>query len=260
MDHVRTVSSMNMNPIAAEARITNVIGAVGHVRIVGFGSSNTARNRHPMGRYLWLDWLDVALETDQGRKHHIINSGISGDSTIELLGRFARDVALFQPHLVLITVGGNDSNPASQMSSETYEANLRQLTQSTRNLPNCLPVLQTYYAPVREELAEGYGERFFAFMGAVRTVATEMTVPLIDNLSRWERLRLDAPGTHRSLMHDPLHLNALGHAVWGLDVIRTFGATLSPDYDSLEVIREARVIQKRLDTLGCSDNGAGASL
>ena len=79
-----------------------------HFRIVALGASNTERY---MPCLHWLDVLEVGLRTRFGRKFQIINSGVCGDNTREALARFDRDVALFQPTLVIVTLGGNDCNP-----------------------------------------------------------------------------------------------------------------------------------------------------
>ena len=91
-------------------------------RIVAFGSSNTdARNRC---QFNWVDWFDTGLKMTFGRVHHTINTGIGGDTTRGLLRRFDTDLAFYEPHLALLTIGGNDSSPNQEMDEDEFRKNL----------------------------------------------------------------------------------------------------------------------------------------
>ncbi len=216
-------------------------------RIVAFGSSNTERAEHCEGAHNWFDWLDVGLRHRYGRVHHCINVGISGETTRELLGRLERDVAFYEPHAVIVTIGGNDSNPERNMSAEEFRANLEEITARLLALPTCVPVLQTYYSFNGERLDAMHAAHFLDFMQIVREVADMKSVPLLDNLPRWELLRAHDVEAFRDLMRDPCHVNALGHAVWGLDVCRMFGAPLNAL--AVPALAGAVKIQRQLDQL-----------
>jgi len=214
-------------------------------RLVAFGSSNTERAEHCEGAHNWFDWLDVGLKHRYGRVHHCINTGISGETTRELLARFERDVAFYQPHAVIVTIGGNDANPIKAMSADEYRANLVELVTRLHRLPDCTVILQTYYSFDGERIDPVHAEQFLAFMQIVRDVAAETDVALLDNLRRWEMLRARDVEAFRALMRDPCHVNHLGHAVWGLDVCRAFAAPLTPQ--AVPALAEALPIQRRLD-------------
>jgi hypothetical protein len=85
------------------------------------------------------------------------------------------------------------------------------------------------------------------YMQTVRDVASRTGTPLIDHLTRWERLRQADPALHKSLLHDRLHLNGLGNMVFALDVMRCFQTT--PVDDLKEVCAPALRIQTYLDRL-----------
>ena len=127
-------------------------------RIVAFGSSNTDLGQHAEGHFNWFNWLDVGLATHVGKKHAAINSGISGNTCAELLGRFELDCAIFQPNIVIITIGGNDSNPERKITAEMFKKDLKELVARVKNLPECIPVLQTYYSFDIEKLPAGEKE------------------------------------------------------------------------------------------------------
>ncbi|HTL53726.1 MAG TPA: SGNH/GDSL hydrolase family protein, partial [Planctomycetota bacterium] len=125
-----------------------------------------------------------------------------------------------------------------------------------RKLPNCQPILQTYYsadiagleADARPGNQEGaMAKSFPVVMQAVREVAAETNCLFIDHLKRWEPLRKADLKGYRALMHDRLHMSVLGHTVFGLDVLRQFGVT--PIKQWVGICAEAVAVQKRLDAL-----------
>ncbi|MCU0519517.1 MAG: GDSL-type esterase/lipase family protein [Anaerolineae bacterium] len=212
-------------------------------RFVAFGSSNTERRLHDLH---WFDWLELGLAQTYGRVHTFINTGVGGDTTPGLLARFDEDVAAYQPHVVLITIGGNDSKPDSGIDEEAFGDNLRRLDRQVRDL-GAVPVFQTYYSADIQGLGAPHGTRFLAFMATVRRVAAEDRAPLVDHLRRWERLRTQHVGLYRELMQDPLHVNPLGNMVMGLDLIRTFGAQLAEEQQTY--CTRGLLFQRILDAL-----------
>lgn len=217
-------------------------------RILALGSSNTERAYHCEGRHNWFDWLDVGLRGHFGRKHICINAGVSGETTAQMLERFQRDVALFSPHLVFITGGGNDSNPEHSVTPGRFRDNLLELVRRTRDL-DALPVLQTYYAFDVERMQgeEEWAARFPLFMQVTRDAAAEASTYLIDHLARWERLRRSDVGAFRSLMRDPKHVAPSGNLLIGLDVMRHLGA--APQGELVQACAEGLRLQQILDRL-----------
>ena len=114
-----------------------------YFRLVVFGASNT--ERYLPGVH-WSDILEVGVRSAFGRRFHLINSGISGNNTPDALGRFDRDVASFNPDIVIITLGGNDCNPKPGrfVSEADFGKNMDQIIRQIRDL-GALPILQTYY-------------------------------------------------------------------------------------------------------------------
>ncbi|MDF1512810.1 MAG: GDSL-type esterase/lipase family protein [Anaerolineae bacterium] len=216
-------------------------------RLVAFGSSNTDRRIHGLH---WFDWLDLALKQTYGRVHHSINAGLGGDTTPGLLARFDQDVALYQPHAVFITIGGNDSNPDKAIAAPEYRANLRRLTGMVRDL-DAVPILQTYYAADIPNLGQRHGSQFLHYMDIVRETAVETGTVLVDHHRRWEPLRLTRPDLYRALMLDALHVNPLGNMLMGLDLIRAFHAALAPE--QLAFCAQGLQYQQLLDRLSSGE-------
>lgn len=219
------------------------------VRVVAFGSSNTERRLVGMH---WFDCFELACRKQIGPHIVSINSGKGGDSTRDLLARIERDCLVYRPDLVFVTVGGNDSNPAKEITREEYKANLRNIIEQIRAVGG-EPILQTYYAFDLENMNPQYAETFISLMQAVREMAQETNCLLIDHLARWEPLRLRCVNVYRRLLSDTLHTNPAGNIVIGLDLVRAFGLEL-PDDPSF---REGRGIQALLDILaGASESRA----
>ena len=216
-------------------------------RIVAFGSSNTERAGHSDGRCNWFDWLDLAVRQRHGRVHHAINAGVCGETTRQLLGRFDRDVAHYAPHVVLVTIGGNDSNPAHAMAAVEFRANLGRLVERLQGLPDCAPVLQTYYACDLERMDPVHSDRFTRYMRIVRELGAETRTPVVDHLARWERLRRTDVEAYRRLMRDPMHVTPVGNLLWGLDLARALGVSLAAD--AVPGLAEGFAAQTRLDAL-----------
>ena len=219
-------------------------------RVVAFGSSNTELGGHSEGHFNWFNWLEAALAAHVGRKHVCINSGVSGNICAQLLERFERDCALFKPNILIVTIGGNDSNPDRGITPEMFAEDIDELVSRIEHLENCVAVLQTYYSFDLEKFKageKGWGEKFPEYMQIVRDTAKEHGCLLIDHLKRWEALRKKEPKLYGTLMRDPKHLAPLGNMVMGLDVIRAFGAGL---YGELkEQCREGVKVQKIIDSL-----------
>ena len=56
----------------------------------------------------WVHLLEASLKTS-GKELQIINSSISGDTTIGGLSRIESDLLEYKPNYVLVELGGNDA-------------------------------------------------------------------------------------------------------------------------------------------------------
>ena len=161
-------------------------------RVVAFGSSNTIIGTHNEGRHSWVGWLAA-----------------------DLVARVDGDEVAVQPHLVIITIGGNDSGHGRSLAD--FEADLRSL-EKTLHQASALVVFQTYYA-----LLPDWGNDVTKHMEVERRVAATTGAGLIDQYAwflPW--LQSDLAG-YRTIMCDPGHLNALGNCLFGTLAARCFG-------------------------------------
>lgn len=193
-------------------------------RVLAFGSSNTQRFLPGMH---WFDVFELAVNDTYGKILYCINTGISGNTTTDLLNRFDADAAMYQPHLAFITIGGNDFL-RRQMTEAEFEFNLRELHRRFNN-SGCMVVFQTYYSP--DPVRNDDLTPFYRFMDIVREVAKSTGSGLVDHLRRWELLRKAYPELYLKMMRDGFHVKCYGNMLMGLDIGCHFGATVNQDVD-----------------------------
>ena len=228
-----------MNPTSTLLDIRSQLKPDHRAVLLAYGSSNTERFLPGMH---WFDIVELALNDTYGRFHRCVNTGLGGDTSRGLLERFEREAALFHPRMVILTIGGNDRDPANGISPAQFELNLKDLQKRFAAI-GCCTVFQTYYAP--DPARTNYLTDFFSYMEIVRKVARETGSGLVDHLVRWEAFREKHPDRYLALMEDGFHVNRHGNAVLGLDAARTFGAK---PIDS-GFFAEAFEIQREMDVL-----------
>ncbi len=223
--------------VSLESRVDQLAGA-GRVRVLAFGSSNT--ERHIPGMH-WLDCVHLGFRAKYGSVGHFTNTGICGDTSRGLLARFDSDAAALSPHLVFLTIGGNDS---WTITIEEYEANLRELHRRFDAL-GAHVIFQTYYAPI--STPDNPHTEFYRFSDRLRAVAADTGSSLVDNLRRWVPMREQRHAFYRELMCDHLHLNERGNKVFGFDIARSLGCPVPPELPYWAEAIEAQAIMDELD-------------
>jgi len=154
----------------------------------------------------------------------VYNAGRPGDTTLELLDRYERDVAARLPDLVYLLVGGNDMfYPGHILFPESYRENLTSLAAkiTAARAGIVLFTLPPFYRPfLIENFPEtldhplSIGRRLQAANHIVREVAREFRAPLI----ALDKLIAPVDDTAESLVmneansgrRDGIHLTANG--------------------------------------------------
>ena len=83
-------------------------------------------------------------------KPFIINSGIGGNNTVDLLKRIDKDCLAYKPDLTILMIGTNDMNSQKHIPLPEYEKNLRKIIEMVLDvksqilLMNILPVYEPY--------------------------------------------------------------------------------------------------------------------
>ena len=223
-------------------------------RILAFGASDTQRRSYGMH---WLDCLELGLNQKFGPYVTMINSGVGGDTAEMLLERFDEDAAFYKPHLVILTIGGNDAVGGKNIHPEKFAEDLRILYRKFSKL-GTLVIFQTHYAFNREKLKEEGWKRFNDFMQIVRDIATEIGAGLIDHHKRWIPLQEKEPELYHSLMLDTWHLNDKGNLVMGSDIALKFKADAlfkaNEHMDESELWKDSLKTIKHMDYLEMKEN------
>ncbi len=198
------------------------------IRVVAFGASNT--QRYLPGTH-WFDYVHMGFNNRFGGScGHFINSGISGNTTLDLLNRFEHGLAYYKPDLVIMTIGGNDCNPVKNIDASQFRSNLLELCRKIKALGSDI-LIQTYYACDLEMITPPErADLMVKYMQIVREVAASENLMLNDNDMRWARLRDNDIETFRLLMLNSMHVNDIGNQLIGLDLMRKLELPLSANY------------------------------
>lgn len=150
----------------------------------------------------------------------VVNCGVGGDSSVGAEARFDRDVARFDPDLVVVDLGLNDSgNPDVEAGLQAYEKAMRGIFQKTLALgaeailltPNRMCAYVDPNLPegvsrqVAEHLARVQNEGILSrYVETARRIAREMDVPIADAYAVWEKLEANGVDTTSLLAN---HIN-----------------------------------------------------
>lgn len=119
----------------------------------------------------------------------IINAGVGGNNTVDLLARIDKDCLAHKPELTILMIGTNDMNSRKHVPLANYEQNLRTIcaklvaAQSQVMLMTILPAYEPYlmtrhdpafYAP------EGHAVRKQKVNDTIRKIAVDNQFPLLD--------------------------------------------------------------------------------
>jgi acyl-CoA thioesterase-1 len=150
------------------------------------------------------DFLQKDLDA-RDRRYHVINAGISGDTSTDGLNRIDTVTAL-KPAIVILELGGNDGLRGLPVA--TTRANLKQM----------IVALQGAGAKVvlaGMTLPPNYGPEYIrSFEAVYRDLAKQYRLPLIPFLLR------DVGGHTALMQRDGIHPNAAGNRIVAQNVMQ----------------------------------------
>ena len=184
------------------------------VTIVAYGDSITAgfavRRGFPS---FWKQMLD---EKYPEASLEMINSGISGDTTLDGLSRLDWAVLSYEPDLVTINFGINDC--VLGLGLEEFEMNLVEMVRRIRTGPGSEVLLlssQPLETPPYDRLVLDYYQ-------AIKRVAEEMEAGFVDVHGAWMR-RVEQGTPLSSLIIPGLdHPNEAGYRIIAEELMRLF--------------------------------------
>ena len=127
------------------------------------------------------------------KQYRVYNSGFPGDTTLELLKRFDRDVASHFPDVVVLLAGSNDMfYPGHILDIATYQKNLNALLDRINNI-RAQAILLTAPRFLKNLLIENFpetinhpvslDERLAMLNRTIRETAADRYIPLVDAYS-----------------------------------------------------------------------------
>ena len=180
-----------------------------------YGDSITHGAVHTFGCRDYAELFAERVRTELGRMMDMVaTTAISGNTTRDLLASFDWRVARFDPDVVFLMIGMNDCNKEKGIGVEEFEANVSELVDRIMAL-GAVPVLQTT-CPILPGQAPERFPYFDAYMDAIRTVATDRKLPLIDHTQRWR----EEEDRHFLWMGNAFHPNEYGHRAFAQEIYR----------------------------------------
>ncbi len=190
-------------------RIRILLAGKEPLKWVFVGDSITHGAKHTYGARSYPEIFGerVRWELRRGRDV-IINTAISGNTSVDILNDYEWRVRQFRPTVVFIMVGTNDAAVKRAISTDRYREALVALVRRIRD-EGAVPVLQTPNAVVLEKA--GGRERIGEYMEVIRSVAAAEGTILVDHWAYWtDRARADILEVHK-WYSDELHPNGRGH-------------------------------------------------
>ncbi|MGN6762762.1 MAG: SGNH/GDSL hydrolase family protein [Leifsonia sp.] len=145
----------------------------------------------------------------------VVNTGVGGDRTTELLARWSTDVIECRPDVLTVLVGVNDMwrryDASTPTSPEEFEANYRLLLDRVRNELDLeqLVLMDPFVVPIRADQAHWFEEDLKAKVEIVNDLATQweaVHIPLHELFTA----KADESGPH-SVVEDGVHPTPDGH-------------------------------------------------
>lgn len=131
----------------------------------------------------------VFLVSNSIKAQNVINAGVSGNNTIDLLKRIDKDCLAHHPDLTVLMVGTNDMNSVKYVPLPQYKANLEKIIDLIKKssskvlLMNVLPVYEPYLLtrhPASFYEPEGPSGRLRLVNQTIQQVAEDKGVELLD--------------------------------------------------------------------------------
>jgi len=205
-------------PVADDVTLSARLHGGAPVTWVFVGDSITQGLEHTHGRRSLVEHFAERMRGELGRFGDVVvNTGVSGDRTEDVLAGFPARVARFHPDVVVVMLGTNDSarGPAGRAG---FRHRLAEIVARVRAL-DAVPVLQT--PPAADVEASQEHADLAAYAEVVREVADARNVVLVDHYAHWVQAGHGSPPA--AWLDDAIHPNARGHLEMARTLFRRLG-------------------------------------
>lgn len=173
------------------------------------GDSITHGAKHTHGYRSYPEIFAERIRWEMRRVRDIvINTGISGNTTQNILNDFDWRISQFNPDVVSLMIGTND---CARINLDVFESNLDSLLTSVREL-NSIPVLHTPNVIIKDHSPER--ARLSEYVSIIQVLARKKEIILVDNYTYWQN-SIHSQGEaaiFKKWLNDPLHPNGSGHS------------------------------------------------
>lgn len=191
------------------------------------GDSITQGVTHTYGRRSFVEHFSERVRGELGRlTDAVVNSGVAGSVTDDLLREFHWRTGRFAPDVVFVMFGTNDM-VAGPDNVRAFRYRLDQVVQRTRDLGSTV-VLQT--PPPVLPSTDRSPELLAPYVDAVWAVAHDLGVVLVDHFAHWASVA-GGRAAPDGWLDDDIHPSALGHH----ELARTLFRALAIDDDASPV-------------------------
>jgi acyl-CoA thioesterase I len=206
------------HPVPDDATLSQRLHGRAPVTWVFVGDSITQGLEHTHGRRSFVEHFAERTRGELGRVGDVVvNTGVSGDRTEDVLAGFPARVARFHPDVVVVMLGTNDSVRGAE-GRAGFRRRLGKIVTRVRDL-HAVPVLQT--PPAADVEASPEHADLAAYADVVREVAQARHVVLVDHFAHWVEAGYGAPPA--AWLDDPIHPNARGHLEMARTLFRRLG-------------------------------------
>jgi acyl-CoA thioesterase-1 len=187
-----------------------------------YGDSITHGSRHTFGHRDYTQHFTERVRNEMGRHQDIvINTAVSGNTTVNLLDQFEWRAGQFKPHIAFLMIGMNDCSDQNGVSVDLFKSNLLKLCDLFKKMDTFL-ILQTT-CPILPGTAPEREPQFPQYMDAIREVAKQTGSPLIDHTRSWQEQFKQNPSLFYFWMSDAFHPNHYGHLVFAKYLLKELG-------------------------------------
>ncbi len=210
-----------------------------NTKLLLFGDSVTDMNKKEPGEGLF-EAIGVGYAADlqsffatsyPDYNIRVINKGVSGNTSRDLVARYEKDVVPYRPENLLICIGINDvwrqfDTPLiyeDAVSLEEYEENLTYIIESSKEFVKKLILVTPYY--IEENESDRMRARMDEYSAVVKKLAEKYDAVFVDMQSAWVKILKYYHSSY--FTWDRIHPNSQG----GMYMAKTILNKLNFDYN-----------------------------